>query len=106
MLEFQLVLPCYNESKSLEFLLRRAVTAAKEAGFDSNRFQLVLVENGSRDNSQEILAQLEKSELGSWMSKVIVTKNLGYGYGVLQGLKSTTAPVVGWSHAEIGRAHV
>ena len=100
MLEFQLVLPCYNESKSLEFLLRRAVTAAKEAGFDSNRFQLVLVENGSRDNSQEILAQLEKSELGSWMSKVIVTKNLGYGYGVLQGLKSTTAPVVGWSHAD------
>ena len=100
MLEFQLVLPCYNESKSLQFLVERAATAAKEAGYDSSRFQLVLVENGSRDNSKEVLAELEKGPWASWFTKVLVSQNMGYGYGVLQGLKATQAPVIGWSHAD------
>lgn len=100
MVEFQLVLPCYNEGKSLPFLVERAATAAKEAGYDSTQFQLVLVENGSLDNSKEVLTELEKSPWAPWFTKVVVTKNQGYGYGVLQGLKSTTAPVIGWSHAD------
>ena len=53
MKEFELVLPCYNESKSLQILIERAVNAAKQAGYDSNSFQLVIVENGSLDNSTE-----------------------------------------------------
>lgn len=100
MLEFQMVLPCYNESKSLKFLLERAVTAAKEAGYDSTRFQLVLVENGSADNSKEVLAELEAGPWAKWFTKVLVPQNKGYGYGVLQGLKSTEAPIIGWSHAD------
>jgi glycosyltransferase involved in cell wall biosynthesis len=100
MIEFELVLPCYNEAKSLQNLVERAAAAAKEAGYDSNRFQLVLVENGSRDNSIEVLAQLEKTDLSRWFRKVLITKNLGYGYGVHQGLKNTTAPIIGWSHAD------
>ncbi len=100
MKEFELVLPCYNESKSLKTLLQRAVSAAEEAGFDSKRFQLVLVENGSQDNSKEVLTELQKTELSQWFSTVIVPVNLGYGYGVLQGLKNTSAPIIGWSHAD------
>lgn len=100
MLEFQLVLPCYNESKSLQFLVERAATAAKEAGYDSSRFQLVLVENGSRDNSKDVLEELEKSKWAPWFTKVLVIQNMGYGYGVLQGLKATQAPIIGWSHAD------
>ncbi|MBM4305039.1 MAG: glycosyltransferase family 2 protein [Deltaproteobacteria bacterium] len=100
MLEFQLVLPCYNESKSLKYLIERAVNAAKEAGYDFNRFQLVLVENGSLDNSKEVLSELEKTSWAPWFTKVLVSKNQGYGYGVMQGLKSTKAPIIGWSHAD------
>ena len=100
MIEFELVLPCYNEAKSLQNLVERAAAAAQEAGYDSSRFQLVLVENGSRDNSTEVLAELEKTDLSKWFRKVLVTQNLGYGYGVHQGLKNTTAPVIGWSHAD------
>lgn len=100
MLEFQLVLPCYNEAKSLAFLLERAVKAAQEGGYNSRQFQLVIVENGSLDDSRQVLKQLEEGPLASWFTKVVVPKNLGYGYGVFQGLKSTTAPVIGWSHAD------
>lgn len=100
MLEFQLVLPCYNESKSLHFLVERAATAAIEAGYDSSQFQLVLVENGSQDNSNEVLEELGKSPWAPWFTKVVIGQNQGYGFGVLQGLKATQAPFLGWSHAD------
>ena len=100
MKEFELVLPCYNESKSLQILIERTVNAAKQAGYDSTSFQLVIVENGSLDNSTEVLLQLEKTELAPWFRKVIIAKNQGYGYGVFQGLKNTQAPIIGWSHAD------
>jgi glycosyltransferase involved in cell wall biosynthesis len=100
MLEFELVLPCYNESKSLEALVRRGAAAAQNAGFTSDRFQLVLVENGSKDASSEVMDQLKTTELGAWFRKVPVQVNRGYGFGLWTGLQSTTAPIVSWSHAD------
>lgn len=99
-LEFELVLPCYNEAKSIEACLQRAIKAAREAGFDSSQFQLVLVENGSSDDSSIILDSLKSTELGAWFRKVTVTVNDGYGNGIWQGLKTSTAPFLGWSHAD------
>ena len=100
MREFELVLPCYNEAKSLQFLLERAVSAAQEAGYSPEQFQLILVENGSKDNSKEVLSQLEQGKLAPWFRKVLVPQNLGYGFGVFQGLKNTQAKFIGWSHAD------
>ncbi len=100
MLEFELVLPCYNEEKSLETILKRAVEAAKESGYTPETFQLALVENGSKDNSSAVMDQLKASPLGVWFRKVPVNPNLGYGWGVWTGLQSTTAKYVSWSHAD------
>lgn len=100
MIKFELVLPCYNESKSLAYLIERAQKAALEHGFKEGEFQLVMVENGSKDNSSEIFAELQKSKWSSWFKVVSVAVNQGYGYGLAQGLKATTAPIVGWSHAD------
>ncbi len=101
MIEFELVLPCYNESKSLELLAKRSVDAAQDAGFTPHRFKLVLVENGSSDDSREVLDQISNSPLGNWIRVVNVDKNQGYGFGLFTGLRSTTAPVIGWSHADL-----
>lgn len=100
MIKFELVLPCYNESKSLPYLIERAQKAALDNGFQQGEFQLVMVENGSKDNSNEVFSELQKSKWSSWFRVVTVEVNQGYGYGLWQGLKSTTAPVVGWSHAD------
>ena len=100
MLEFELVLPCYNEAKSLKFLIERASSAATEAGLNNEQFQLVLVENGSLDESSAVLDTLKAGPLGVWFQKVSVAKNQGYGFGLWSGLQSTRAPVVGWSHAD------
>ena len=100
MLKFQLVLPCYNESKSLENLIKRAAQAATDAGYTSEEFQLILVENGSKDDSSLIMDELSKTDLGKWFKKVTVKVNQGYGFGLHQGLLATQAPMVGWSHAD------
>ncbi|MEK6772742.1 MAG: glycosyltransferase family 2 protein [Bdellovibrionota bacterium] len=100
MIKFELVLPCYNESKSLQYLIERAQKAALENGFQQGEFQLVMVENGSKDNSKDIFSELLKSKWAEWFRVVYVDINQGYGYGLWQGLKSTAAPVVGWSHAD------
>lgn len=99
-LVFELVLPCYNEAKSLEFLVERGARAAMDAGLNSDQFQLVLVENGSKDNSAQVLSLLKETPLGAWFRIVKVEKNQGYGFGLSMGLKSATAPFVGYSHAD------
>ena len=101
MREFELVLPAYNEAKSLPTLINRVVEAATAAGYDAQRFGLVVVENGSRDNSAAVLGELQATPLGAWFSVVAVPVNQGYGYGLWQGLQATRAPYVGWSHADL-----
>lgn len=101
MTELEIVLPCYNEGKSIEPIVARARDAAIEFGYDNQRFQLVLVENGSVDNSFEVMTQLKSHPvLGTWFRIVKVDKNQGYGFGLFSGLQSCQAPVIGWSHAD------
>ncbi|RML90456.1 hypothetical protein ALQ88_04288, partial [Pseudomonas savastanoi] len=49
-----IVIPVYNECQSLPELLRRTEAACKQL---NHRFEIVLVDDGSRDDSAEILQQ-------------------------------------------------
>lgn len=100
MIDFELVLPCYNESANLKQIVTRAVDAAKSAGHGPSDFQLVLINNGSTDDSARVFAELGRSELAPWFRTVLVEVNQGYGFGLWSGLKTTTARYVGWSHAD------
>lgn len=100
LLRFELVLPCYNESKSLHKIAGRAIAAARERGLDSESFKLVIVENGSSDDSKAVLEEMKGSEFGPWVRVVDVKKNRGYGFGLQSGLFSTSAPIVGYTHAD------
>ncbi|NUM60046.1 MAG: glycosyltransferase family 2 protein [Bdellovibrionaceae bacterium] len=101
MKKFELVVPAYNESQNLEILIKRAIEAAKKENLSSEDFQFVIVNNGSKDNSTEILSQLANSVYAPWFRVVNVAVNQGYGFGLWQGLKSTTAPIIAWSHADM-----
>lgn len=100
-MEFELVLPCYNESKSLRLLIERCQESAKISGMNSDQFNVILVENGSRDESRKVLAELQKDPLlSAWFRVVEIDQNQGYGFGIWSGLQATKAPVVAWSHAD------
>lgn len=100
MIAFSLVLPCYNEASSLESLSRRAVASARRRGMGPSAFQLVLVDNGSTDNSAQVLDKIVTGPDGAWIDIVRVKKNRGYGAGLWEGLRTTESVIVGYTHAD------
>jgi glycosyltransferase involved in cell wall biosynthesis len=99
--EFELVVPAYNEAKNLPLLIERAVTAAQAAALGSDQFCLVVVNNGSQDQSRETLENLQKGPLGKWFRVTNIEINQGYGHGLWRGLTATHAKYVGWTHADL-----
>jgi glycosyltransferase involved in cell wall biosynthesis len=95
-IKFSIVLPCYNEAASLPTLLGRYVEV-----WGDIPAELVLVNNGSTDNTaQVLLEELSKPEL-SFARTVLVKKNRGYGHGIFTGLKAAKGEFVGFSHADL-----
>ena len=96
---YSVVVPCYNEEKNLDRLIERfePIQAKMEAA--GRELELVLVENGSKDNSHEKIAAIARSH--PYVREVRVPVNQGYGYGILQGLKACTGEFMFWVHADL-----
>lgn len=92
--QLSIVLPCYNESAGLGALLERFAECC-----GSVPFELILVDNGSTDRTQEVLPGLLAKY--PFSRSVRVEVNQGYGHGILTGLQSATADVLAWSHADL-----
>ncbi len=93
---FSVVLPCYNESETLPILFSRFGEAL--AGRDD--LEVIFVNNGSRDNSNEVFARELAQPGRPWARLVEVKVNQGYGYGILAGLRATRGEFIGWTHAD------
>jgi polyisoprenyl-phosphate glycosyltransferase len=92
---FSLVIPCYNEAKSLpELVLRARFTA--EAGDG----EVILVDNGSTDDTPAALAGLLSAD-DDRVRSIRVDPNEGYGWGITSGLAVARGPIVGWTHADL-----
>jgi glycosyltransferase involved in cell wall biosynthesis len=93
-LKLSLIVPCYNEAKSLPALVGRIKDT-----FTRPDVEVILVDNGSTDNSPEVLREL----LGS-VSNIRVVRvevNQGYGFGILSGLAAAKGRYIGWTHADL-----
>ncbi|MCX7997546.1 MAG: glycosyltransferase family 2 protein [Leptospiraceae bacterium] len=87
-------IPCYNEEKNIPLILERfaKVLNRKDVG-------LLLVNNGSKDNSETILKELIPKYEFAFTTKVEV--NQGYGFGILHGLRNSNSEFLGWTHADM-----
>lgn len=95
MVELTLVIPCFNEGQGLGKLFDRCVDALID-----QRLEIVLVNNGSTDNTEDIFAILKKRNQER-LKFHTVEVNLGYGHGILQGLGVATSRFIGWTHADL-----
>ncbi len=93
-MKFSLVIPCYNEAANLPLLLERGQEVARQPNCE-----LILVDNGSTDNSADVLCKLLPDYPGC--RSIRVEKNQGYGFGILSGLRAATGDVLGWTHADM-----
>jgi glycosyltransferase involved in cell wall biosynthesis len=95
MTELSVVVPCYNEEKNLPLIVDRFADLAAE----NVDIQVRLVDNGSTDNSAEVMAEL--SEDREFLSITTVDQNKGYGYGIWRGLEAAEGEFLCWTHADM-----
>lgn len=93
--ELSVVLPCYNEAKSIPFILKRFAEI-----IGKRNIEVVLVDNGSFDNTSEVLEKELQNPKYKFARSVKVPKNKGYGYGILFGLKHCKGDVLAYTHAD------
>ena len=96
MFELSIVIPCYNESKSLAKLFEACYVSCASR----KDIQFIFVNNGSIDDTEITLNQLLLEKKYSFGKLVHVEKNQGYGYGILQGLKEAEGKIIAWTHAD------
>lgn len=94
-IQYSLVIPCYNEAKTLPSLIERLKASFNE----QDNIEIILVNNGSTDNSAVILDAAIQNV--PFLRTVHVPINQGYGYGILQGLATTQGKYIGWTHADM-----
>lgn len=79
------IIPFYNEEENVERVLQEIGVALRSASIP---YEHICVNNGSVDSTGEILARLSASD--PTIRIVTVKKNQGYGWGVINGIRSTT----------------
>lgn len=93
-MKFSLIIPCYNEAANLPLLLNRCFSVIKDS-----LTEVILVDNGSTDDSPNVLNKLLPQYPGCRSIRVEV--NQGYGFGILSGLRSAQGEILGWTHADL-----
>jgi len=94
MINLSIVIPCFNEAKSLPKLVKDFSKKLKRRDVE-----LILVNNGSNDLSETILLNLKKNY--NFLKTIRLKKNNGYGNGILQGLKKAKGQYLSWTHADL-----
>ncbi|MCB9663471.1 MAG: glycosyltransferase family 2 protein [Alphaproteobacteria bacterium] len=95
MTRLSLVVPCYNEARNLPLLVDRCAVVFG----DRADVEVVLVDNGSTDESATLLPELLAPH--GWGRSVRVEPNQGYGGGILAGLRAATGEILAWTHADL-----
>lgn len=94
-MKLSIVVPCYNEAENIPKLL-----AAYAEVITRNDLEIILVNNGSTDETAQVLMQL-LPRYESFLKVVTVPVNQGYGFGILEGLRAATGEFIGWTHGDL-----
>jgi len=92
-MKLSIVLPCYNEEKNIPLIVDRFLKGEEEG------VELILVDNGSSDNSNKLIKEFSKKY--SFIRLCHVKKNIGYGFGVWSGISKATGEFICWTHADM-----
>tara|TARA_B100000035_G_scaffold13492_1_gene11110 strand:- start:556 stop:1269 length:714 start_codon:yes stop_codon:yes gene_type:complete len=93
-MRFSLIIPCYNEGKNLPLLIDKCGPLLRNPNIE-----IILVNNGSTDDTGKTLSKI--SPKCSNFTVVSLNENIGYGHGILSGLKVAKGKILGWTHADM-----
>jgi len=92
-MNFSLIIPCFNEEKNILVLINKYKNFLKDY-----KNELILVNNGSTDNTEKVLKKLTKVKN---VKTCRVKKNIGFGYGLKKGFLISKGKFIIYSHADL-----
>lgn len=93
--KLSLVIPAYNEAENIRVVVEGLVEEFRKT---RQPLELIIVNNGSTDDTPRILTGVRS--VYPEVKVVDVFPNLGYGNGILEGLKAASGYYAGWMHAD------
>jgi len=94
-MDFSIILPAFNEAENLALLLKDLKGEADKLNV---RYELIVVDDGSADNTQEVLQALKKEV--PELKGLIMESNSGFSTAVLAGLKASVGDILGFMDAD------
>ena len=92
--KLSIVIPCYNEADNIQLLLNNICNTYKQYT------EIILVDNGSTDNTADILENELELIKNVLIKFVKIEKNIGYGHGIMAGIKKARGEIISWTHAD------
>ena len=89
-----LIIPCYNEEANLPLLFKKLIE------IKSKCHEIILVDNGSTDNTSKIIEKFIKNN-GHRVKLLKIKTNIGYGHGIMSGVRKASGQIIAWTHADL-----
>src|SRR5512140_2240898 len=84
-MKVSVIMPVYNESSTLRLVVERVLSVPQEV-------ELICVDDGSRDGSREVLAELQNEYPN--VRVLLQLKNMGKGAALRRGIQEATGDYV------------
>ncbi len=96
-MDLSIIVPFYNEAKNVPLVL----DAFKKLADKYSSFELICVNDGSKDITGEILNQAVQTGNYSFLKVISYFPNGGYGNAIMAGVRSANGSVVAWTHSDM-----
>ena len=96
MTNLSIVIPCYNEEKNIIPLFKKIENLLTK---DPN-IEIIIVDNGSTDNTKNNILNSDLN-IDKKIKVYEIKKNIGYGHGIMSGVKIASGNFIGWCHADL-----
>ena len=97
-MDLSVIVPCYEEHECLPLLFNRVTAVLGEAGLS---YELVLVNDGSRDNTWQLIDDFARSGRAPHVVGVDFSRNFGKEAALLAGLSHAAGDAVGIMDADL-----
>ena len=90
-----IIVPCYNEEETLEYTTKKLIEKIEDLisrNFISSDSGICFVNDGSSDNTAQILSKLADSDRR--IALINLSRNFGHQYALLAGMKTVDADMV------------